>query len=180
MDTLINLLFIVRTADELLKMLWTARTTTVYISLSYANLADYLQRSAGGQVIMHGPNPAEVIACDLPTLNSAEAKWVGTPGQTLTCICYNQTTCCQPTETVCPVDPNAASNDGISPSKLRLVRSSILGRRLDIDDTIPALSKLERRVPNTYQWSATAPNGQTYSGSYTAIPVRESLSLSTT
>ena len=170
-DTLINLLFVARIADELLKMLWTARTTTVYTSLSYANLADYLQRSAAGQVIMTGPNPADVIACDLPTLNSAVAKWVGAPGGTLTCICYDQTTCCEPTETICPVDPNAISN--VSPSKLRLTRSSSLGRRVDIDTTIPSLSKLERRVPNQYDWSAVSPtNGQTYSGSYTAIPVR--------
>ncbi len=171
-DTLINLLFVARIADELLRMLWTARTTTVYTSLSYANLADYLQRSAAGQVIMNGPNPADVIACDLPTLNSAVAKWVGAPGATLTCICYDQITCCEPTETVCPVDPNAAVAN-VSPSKLRLTRSSSLGRRFDIDNTIPALPKLERRVPNTYEWSAIAPNGQTYSGSYTAIAVRE-------
>lgn len=173
MSTLINLLFIAQTADELLKMLWTARTTPVYSSLSYADLADYLQRSADGQAILNGLNAAEVIACNLPILNGSVANWVGVPPLTLSCICFNQTTCCEPSDTVCPLDPNAEPPDVDPPSKLRLARGSMLGRRINIDDTIPALPTLERRASNVYPWTATAPNGQTYSGSYTAVGVRE-------
>lgn len=184
-DALINQLFVLATASTLLKLLWTARVTPRYNSLSYADLADYLHRSPDGQEILAGLDAADYIACNLPNLQPAVRKWLGGGPGTLTCICFNQTTCCLPTDTVCPVDPGAdAAHNGDddapgSSSNLRFARSSILGRPANIDDKIPTLSTLkgrtstlQRRTLPRYDWSATR-NGQTYTGSFTAAGVRE-------
>ena len=174
-DALINQLFILRTAGPLLQLLWTARVTPLYNSLSYADLADYLKRSPAGQAIIAGLNAADYIACNLPNLQPAVKKWLGGGPATLTCICFSQTTCCLPTETVCLVDPGAdAAHSGDdsppgSPSKMRFGRSSILGRPTNIDES-RTLSALERRALPSYDWAAIR-NGQSYSGTFTAAGV---------
>jgi hypothetical protein len=186
-DALITQLFILRVADPLLQLLWTARVTPLYNSLSYGDLADYLKRSPAGQAILAGLNAADYIACNLPNLASAVLKWVGGTPATISCICFNQTTCCLPTDAVCPVDPNAnAADNGDddapgSSSKLRFARSSTFNRpiNLDFDDTTSTRSTLEGRTGNivrrtlpSYPWSATR-NGVPYTGSFTAAGVRE-------
>ncbi|KAL6889989.1 hypothetical protein GGI43DRAFT_430699 [Trichoderma evansii] len=151
-STLITILFIKKTADILLQMLWNAKTRPVFNNLSYADLSDYLLRSPDGQSILQDPGPADYIACNLAVLNDAVAKWAGPP-QSLLCICFDETTCCEPADDC----PNPAS-------KRQLVRETSLGRVIPNDK-----SDLVERASNNYPWSATDPSGQSYSGSYTAI-----------
>ncbi|KAH8902035.1 hypothetical protein BR93DRAFT_932432 [Coniochaeta sp. PMI_546] len=151
---LVNSLFIKQTGDKLLTTLWDARVIPVFNSLSYADFSDWLNRSPQGQEMRRNLAAASLIACGLPTLANLVRQWIGVGPDPLICICYDQDTCCGPSDSSCPSGT----------SKL-LARSPKFSSRFEHDDEV---ASLERRA-DSYPWAATDPQGQTWSGSFTSV-----------
>ena len=165
MSWLIQFLFLLKATPDRdqAASVWNLRVVPRFNSLSYANLADWLQRSPQGQYLkakMDAAHLGDYLACDLPKVNDLVAKWRdGGGSKTLTCICYG-TTCCSKEES-CPnlklkrlersPGPGGQGNVNL---RRRASQESVIGARA-----------------NDYRWSAVW-NGVTYSGTYTAIDVR--------
>ena len=141
--------------------LWNRRVPSQFNSLSYADFADYLQRSADGQAYRRNIDPStfgEFVACNLKSFNDKVEAWK--KGYFL-CTCYSDTCCA--TDEECPNFNVKRFDSGLgldSPGNVTLEQRDNYS------------SGLERRA-DTYTWDATAPDGSKYSGAYTAIDVRE-------
>jgi hypothetical protein len=150
-----------------IQQLWDNGIRPIFTSLSYADFSDWLARSGDGQGYLRDMAIADLrryIACNLQMFNDRVGQWLGKGTKPFNCVCYG-TNCCRSDE-ACP-----------NPNLKRLAQGRGVERRQDI--TLERRDKLDSaltRRANNYDWSATW-NGVTYTGSYTALLVRQGPAL---
>ncbi|KAI1875086.1 uncharacterized protein JN550_002515 [Neoarthrinium moseri] len=130
---------------------WTAKFVPVFNSLSYADFADYIQRSAEGLRYRNTMGIAmlrEYMACNLQMFNQKVAEWVRGGRKTFTCVCYG-TDCCEEGECY--------------GAKLKRLEDRL---GLDGGEIIDLESRASQR--DVYPWKAKR-GAVTYSGSYNSI-----------
>ncbi|KAF6803838.1 LysM domain-containing protein [Colletotrichum sojae] len=146
---------------------WNLRIPPLFSFISYADFGDYLRNSQAGQWYLQRSGNfalASYITCNLQLFNDKVAQRKGKPVVLFTCTCSDDSCC-------------AESEDCSDTEELkRLERSLGLGepakRDLEKSEKVPraqGAAPLQPRGTSDYKWSATAPNGQQYSGLYTSI-----------
>lgn len=141
--------------------LWNDKFVPRFSSMSYADFSDWLARSGEGQGYLRDMAIADLrnyISCNLRLFNDLVGRWKGRGNKPFVCICYG-TSCCRQDESC----PNPTKRLALGPGR-KGWESSALREDQQQD------SGLASRAANDYTWSADR-NGQTYSGTYTAIAV---------
>jgi len=162
MEQLVGWLFLYKSITQTsVTSLWDSRIIPIFNSLSYADFSDYLARSPDAQAYIQDMSLATLqgyITCNLQLFNDKVGKWKGKGNKPYVCVCLTDN-CCESDE-ACP---------SFSPQK-RLAHGLRLNRREDgISLRHDQPASLKKRV-DSYGWSASR-NGQSYSGSYSAIAV---------